>query len=150
MRQAVVDWRKLTIQCVKAVDDPKGARTKTSLISERILDNLAPIIHEKDELTLYNNTKTDLDDLCLKAMHLALRMRQSRSVHQIIEIKEDRQLLTSNEHDLQIEGSLSEGLNENNLAQAKVAFQVSGALVSQELGVGKHVVLEKARVVVRL
>ena len=131
------------------MEDSKEALAKTYNISERIFGHLTPLIRT-DESALCKKIASDLDDLCLKAMHLALRMRESHSIHEIVDIKKGRQILSSEEHDLQIADSLSVGLNENTLTQSKVAFQVSGALVSQEFGVGKHIVLEKARVVVRL
>lgn len=90
----------------------------------------------------------ELETLYKKASGLALRMRDSRSVHSVDVMERGRRINCLDEDDLMVEGCEGRDLDEEQVVGSTVAYTLFGALSRYDYGLGRRVVLAKARVVV--
>ena len=143
----MIDWRRATIKCINASYATSSFRSWCK--APRIIyEHLLPILGKNKDFQ--DKIKHDLSDLCEKALDLALRMRESRSIHEIVEIEPGREVLNIDNFDFKVEGCESHDLNEKDLNKSTVAYTLFGALIRRDFGVGQGAVVGKARVVVEI
>lgn len=90
----------------------------------------------------------EIQVLCKQAAALAIRMRESRSIHEVVCVERGTRVKSLDENDMLVEGSEIENLKDEDVPGSIVCYNVFGGLIRRDFGVSKPVTLEKAHVIV--